>query len=544
MVAVRNHRIGLSALAESPPRPGVGRVDIEIVADEGTAQPVRMHRIGVSVLAKSPAQVAPQRVSAEILAEEGGAQQVRLHAINSGALAKSLPRVGVQRASFEVVTGQGGAQQVRMHRLSFSILARGSLPPPEPLPLAADLHFFMHNWVEKVVIETSYQTDVFRSPSTGAEERTSRTQRPDRLMELSWLRDGEDEVRELLRLLRRLTAENIQVPIYPDAVEVTSALTTNDTTISCNTRNRRYFVGARVLVFPKTLTHVTAAQAMIRTIDSLTASSLTFTVVHGTTANANTLAVVPLMDCEIVLEPEARMQTDTVAEVRMTVREVHSKNALPPLAIGQPDGAVVRNGYPVFEFGPDWSDGLSTTYLRNGFENREGLRNVPTPEGERFVLKTEWVMQPLVRDEFNFVAGFFDTRRGRCRAFYVIDRHDLFNPISNLSNAVFVQPKGTFEEFEKYWTEDHCGVGFVMNDGSIYVARVFSVTDNGSTWVLSLDLGQTLPILDMTEVSRFGRARLSRFAADVLRETWHTTDVCEITLSTIETPNEKPVEFQ
>lgn len=544
MVAIRNHRIGLGGLAESPPRPAVNRMDVEVAADEGTAQPVRLHRIGVSVLAKSQSLVAPQRITAEILSEEGGAQQVRLHAINSGALAKSLPRIGVQRASLEAVAGEGTAQPVRLHRISFSILARGSLPPPEPLPLATDLHFFMHNWVEKVVIETSYQTDVFRSPTTGAEERTSRTQRPDRLLELSWLRDGEDEIRELLRLLRRLTDENIQVPIYPDAVEITSALTTNDTTVSCNTRNRRYFVGARVLVFPKNLTHVTAAQAMIRTIDSLTASSLTFTAIHGTTAAANTLAVVPLMDCEIVLEPEARMQTDTVAEVRMTVREVHSKNALPPLAIGQPDGAVVRNGYPVFEFGPDWSDGLSTTYLRNGFENREGLRNVPTPEGERFVLKTEWVMQPLDRDEFNFVAGFFDTRRGRCRAFYVVDRHDLFTPISNLTNAVFVQPKGTFAEFEKYWTEDHCGVGFVMEDGTIYVARVFSVTDNGSTWVLSLDLGQTLPILDMTQVSRFGRARLSRFAADVLRETWHTTDVCEITLSTIETPNEKPVEFQ
>lgn len=544
MVAVRNHRIGLGALAESPPRPGVGRVDVEIVADEGTAQPVRMHRIGVSVFAKSPAQVAPQRVSTEILAEEGGAQQVRLHAIKAGSLAKSLPRIGVQRQTWEAAANEGTAQPVRVHRISYSILARGALPPPEPLPLASDLHFFMHNWVEKVVIETSYQTDVFRSPSTGAEERTSRTQRPDRLMELSWLRDGEDEIRELLRLLRRLTDENLQVPIYPDAVEVTSALTTNDSTISCNTRNRRYFVGARVLLFPKTLTHVTAAQAMIRTIESLTASSLTFTAIHGTTAAANTLAVVPLMDCEIVLEPEVRMQTDLVGEVRMTVREVHSKNALPPLAIGQPDGAVVRNGYPVFEFGPDWSEGLTTTYLRYGTEAREGLRNVPSVEGERFVLKTEWNLQPLDRDEFNFVAGFFDTRRGRGRAFYVIDRHDLFTPISNLTNAVFVQPKGTFAEFEQYWTEDHCGVGFVLEDGSIYIARVFSVTDNGSTWVLSLDLGQTLPILDMTQVSRFGRARLSRFSADVLRETWHTTDVCEVTLSTIEVPNEKQVDFQ
>lgn len=469
---------------------------------------------------------------------------VREHRIGLGGLAESPPRPAVQRVSMEVAADEGTAQPVRMHRISFSILARGALPPPEPLPLATDLHFFMQNWVEKVVIETAYQTDVFRSPTTGAEERTSRTQRPDRMMELYWMRSGEDEIRELLRLLRRFTDEQLQVPIYPDVVDVTSALTTNDTTVSCNTRNRRFFVGARVLLFPKTLTYVTAAQAMIRTIESLTAASLTFTEIHGTTAAANTLAVVPLMDCEVVLEPEVTMQTETVGEVRMTLREVHSKNALPPLQVGQPDGSFVRNGYPCFEIGPDWSDGLRTTYVRYGTENREGLRNVTTVEGERYVLQTEWQLSPLDRDEFYYVAGFFDSRRGRGRAFYVVDRHDLFTPISNLSNAVFVQPKGTFAEFEKHWTDSHCGVGFLMEDGTVYVATVFSVSDNGSSWVLSLNLGQTLPILDMSQVVRFGRARLSRFSTDAMRETWHTNETCEVSLRTIEVPNEKPVEFQ
>lgn len=274
MVAVRNHRIGSGGLAKSPPTPAVQRVGFEAVADEGGAQAVRNHRISVAVFAKSPATVAPQRVGFEALADEGGAQQVRLHRMGPGVFAKSLPKIGVQRVGFEVLSDQGGAQSVRIHRISYAILARGALPPPEPLPLATDLHFFMQNWVDMVVIETAYQTDVFRAPNTGAEERTSRTQRPDRLMELYWLRESEDEIHQLLKLLRRLTEENLQVPIYPDVVDVTSALSTSDNTIQCVTRSRRFFVGARVLMFPRTLTHVTSSQAIIRTIESLTASSL------------------------------------------------------------------------------------------------------------------------------------------------------------------------------------------------------------------------------------------------------------------------------
>jgi hypothetical protein len=296
-------------------------------------------------------------------------------------------------------------------------------------------------------------------------------------------------------------------------------------------------------MFPKNLTYVTSAQARIRTIESLTATSLTFTQTHGAIVAANTLAVVPLMDCEIVLEPEVQMQTDTVGEVSMTVREVHGKNALPPLAVGQPDDAVVRAGYPVFEFGPNWIDGLSTTYVRYGREQREGLRLFPSVEGERFVLETEWPLGPLDRDEFFFVAGFFDGRRGRGRAFWIVDRHDLFTPVSNLSTAVFVEPKGDFADFEEYWLEANIGVGFVMDDGNVYIATVFSVNDNGSTWILTLDIGSTLPVLDMSRVVRFGRARLSRFTTDAIRETWRTTDVCEIRLKTVETPNEKSVEF-
>ncbi len=543
MVSIRLHRIGSEGLAESPTRVALQRESYEAAVDEGGAQEIRLHRIGAEVLAKSPTKVAVQREVYEAAVTEGGAQEVQLHRIGAGGLAKSPPRVALQRISYEAVTDQGTAQEIRLHRIAVEVLARGALPPPEPLPLAENLSFFMQNWVDKVVIETAYQTDVFRAPNTGAEERTSRTQRPDRVMELYWMRNTKAEIHQLLKLLRRLTDENLQIPLYPDVVDVTSALTPIGFSVSCDTSNRRFFVGARVLMFPAANTYVAAEDAIVRTIESLTGSSLTFTEAHGMTVAANTLAVVPLIDCEIALDPAVLMQTDEAGEVRLTVREVHSNNALPPFRVGNPDGAVMRNGYPVFEPDVNWLSGLASTFRRNGAEQRQGLRVTPVPEGERFVLETNFNLSPLVREDWAFTAGFFDSRRGRARAFWVVDRHDTYTMISNLATSVTIEPFGEFEDFEQYWLEDHIGVGIVMEDGNVYVATVFSITDNGSTWKLTLDIGQTLPILDPTEIVRLARARLSRFETDAMRETWETNTISTVSLTTVEVPNEKEVEF-
>ena len=543
MVAIRTHRIGSGGLAHSPTRVGVHRVSYEAAVDQGAAQGLLVHRVGVSVFAKTPTTVGAHRVSYEAAVDAAGAQELRIHRVGNCVFMKAPPRIGVHRVSYEAAADAGGAQPLRVHRVSYSVLGRSSIPSPTPIALASELHFFLHNWVSQVTIETSYTTDVFRSPRDGAEERTSKSQRPERILEISWLRSTEDEIRELLRQLRRLSAENIQIPLYPDDTLVTGSWVAADSTVTCDTRAKRFFAGGRVVLYPRDLTHISDTQAIVRTISSLTGGSLTFTEALGVGASASTYNVVPLLDCEIILEPSSVMRTDLVGDVSLTVREIHGSNALPPLATGNPDGAQVRNGYPVFETDPDWSNGLKVSYLRYGAEQRTGLRLVPTVDSTRAVLTQEWNLGPLVRAEYGFIAGFFDSRRGRGRAFWVIDRHDTFSMISNLSNTIFVTPKGSFEEFEKVWTETSAGAGIVLNDGTTYVVKVFSVNNNGSTWSLTLAVGQSLPILDATQITRFSRARLSRFSTDVIREVWRTTGICEITLDTIETPNEKEVTF-
>lgn len=546
MVSLRLHRIGASALAESPTRVGVSREAVEAAVEEGGAQPLRLHRLGVSVFAKAPPQPGVQRFTTEAAVEEGGAQPLRLHRLGASAFAESPPRVSVQRAAVEAAVTAGGAQALRLHRIGVSAFVARGLPPPVPLPLADGISFFLHNWTDDCTIETSYSTDIGRAPVTGAEDRLSLFERPERVLSLRWLVESGDEAFALKKLLRQMTRENFQVPLYPDAVTFDDALSAA-TSITAEVRNRRFFAGARVALFRNTARHISADDVVTKIIQSVTPTGLVFTEALG--QDMAGWAVVPLIDCEILIDPQRRMLTGgtasrEVSEVTMTVREVRGANTLPPLEVGNPDGWTVKLGYPVLEFAPDWSGGLDESYERDGTSRRVGRRNLPILDGERYRQVQQWPLNVTERAEWRRIAGFFDTRRGRAGAFWVIDRDWGWQVVTNSASTIFIEPRGDFDYFAEVWSEESAGVGIVMRDGTIHLAQVFSVTDNGSSWRLTLAFGQTIPsALDVSEIERVAPARLCRFDSDAMTEQWRTTEVCDITLTTRELHHERDVDI-
>lgn len=545
MVAIRLHRLGTESLLDSPSQVGVNRVSYETAAEQTGGGETRLHRLGVEVLAKVPYTAAVQRVSYEAAAEQTGGGEVRLHRLGVEALIDNSVTVAVQRVSYEAALlggGIGGA--VQFHRLGVEILARTGVPNPVPIALAADIEFFMHNWAEEVEIETSYETDVTRSQATLAEERRSLYQRPARVVKIRWTRMGKTEIYQLRLLLRRLTNENLQIPLYCDAIEIGADAGALDTLFQVETFNRRFYVGARVLFFPSAVTYITRADVKVGIITELTADTIKIDAAIGTAVTAGAWSVVPLIDCEEVLDPDVTFETAEVADVELTVREKRGPNALPPITVGLPPGFPTRLGRPVFEIESNWINGIVTSYKRHGTEQRVGRRLVPLKDGERYSQVQNWNLSPIRRDEWYRIASMFDSRRGRAESFWAIDREFTWTVSNTTDVFVEIVPFGRFVDFNQIWTEQNIAVAIKMKDGEIHLMQVNTVVDNGSSWRLTAVGGQSIELgIDLSQIKFVARARLSRFDSDTLKESWITNNVCGVRLKTIETQNEKTVDF-
>lgn len=544
MVAIRLHRLGVETLLDAPPQVGVNRVSYEAAVAQGGGGSIRLHRLGVEVLAKVLPKAGVQRISYEAAVEQGGGGSIRLHRLGVEVLLDNPSVVGVQRVSYEAAVAQGGGGAIHLHRLGIEILARTGVPNPTPLALAADIEFFMHNWADELEIETSYETDVSRSPDTLAEERRSLWQRPQRVMQARWLRMGKDEVYQLRLLLRRLTNENLQFPLYCDATRVTGNALSTDTLFSVEANNRRFYVGGRVLFFRITDTYISRTEVLTGIITELTANSIRIASSLGTALIANQWAVVPLIDCDEVLEPEVTWETAEVARVELTVRERRGKNALPPITVGLPPGFPNRLGRPVFEIEPNWINGITTSYKRHGSEQRIGRRLVPLKDGDRYSQVQSWNLSPVERPDWYRIASMFDSRRGRAESFWVIDREFSWTVSNTTTIFVDIVPYGRFVDFNQIWTEQNIAVAIKMKSGEIHLMQVNTVSDNGSFWRLTAVGGQSIEAgIDLSQIDFVARARLSRFDSDAMKETWRTNNVCDIRLRTIEVQNEKTVDF-
>lgn len=544
MVAIRLHRFSGESLTESDPQTSVTRVSYETAAEQSGSGAVSLHRFAGEVLAKSPARIAEQRISYETAAAQSGSGAILEHRFSAEILIRNAVQIAVQRMSYETAAPQSGSGAISLHRFAGEMLARTGVPNPTPISLAADIEFFLHNWVDEVEIETAYETDVIRSPDTLAEERRSLYQRPQRTMTLRWLRQGKSEVYQLRLLLRRLTGENLQVPLYPDVQQLSEDAASNATQIFLDTRDRRFFVGARVLFFPTNTTYITRTDVHVGVIQTMTASWIEIGASLGVAMTAGSWSAVPLLDCEILLDPAVTWETAEVGNVQLEVREIRGKSALPPMAVGVGSGFPRRLGRPIFEIEPNWLRGIKTTYRRYGSEQRVGRRLVPLLDGGRYVQVQDWDLAPVERSDWYRIAAHFDTRRGRAESFWVIDREFSWTVANTTSIFVDIVPFGRFVDFDQIWTESNIAVAIRMKSGEIHLMQVNSVSDNGSFWRLTAVGGQTIedPI-DLSQIDFVARARISRFDTDAMREVWKTNNVCEIRLRTVETPNEKTVDF-
>ncbi len=538
MVASRASRLVAEIVGEDVTRASVGRQDVTIAAEQTTAntQRARSSRIVVEVVGDEPPVCSMSREDVMIAGQQTTANNqralaTRLVAEIVGAEEKiaAIDRLDVTIAGQQTAANN---QRARVTRIVVEVVApQGSAGPISPLALGDDTHIFLHNWVSRCEMRTSYLTDVQASPDTGAESRLGLSLKPFRSMKLEWLNNDIVKLERLEVLLRRMTDAPFQVPLYMDQREL-SAYNSGDFTIDLQTNRGRFFPGGRVVIVQFDGRNEVESFSL-HIIDTMTNKSLSFAAPQGVDVKAGSF-VMPMMDCEVILEVESEYITARVSRVTMTVSEIPGASQLPPLKSDNPSDVPVFQNKPVFIIEPDWVQSVTKGRDRQGSRSRNGRADIITTEGDRS-RQTHAFLLTGDRDDMWPSIEFFDTRRGRLRTFWLIDQDQYLIPQELDATGNFVSVSETVDLAD--FSEEFDYVGVVMNDGTVYVREV--VTIQQVLTVFRLTVTPPLPMnLSVANVARIARARVTRFLSDELSESWTTTGHMTTRLAFIEALNE------
>jgi hypothetical protein len=546
MVTARVARYAVEAASASSPQVGVGRYDAEAAAPDTGSDTIRAARVAVEVMAKSPTRQDVGRYDAEAAAPDTGSDTIRVARVAIEGMSQTPSTLGIHRVDAEAAAPDTGLSTVRAARVALEVMTKVSVPQPIPLDLNTD-EFFASNWEGvQASLESSYLTDVTRSPDTLCEERRSLGERPARNMRVLWTQSDTTHLDRLMVFLRDMTSTQMQVPLYPDGTPLTADSLSASTVISLDTERRRFFAGARVILAPVAALRDYSASPIIKTVASVLSTQINLTATVGQDVDAGEWIVFPLIDCDIHLGPQLSMPNDLTSSVEMRFTEHKGRNSLPPIASGLPTGwqVAAHDDKPIFVPTHDWASRAVTTYRRHGRNSTVGRKVRPAVDGERYVQVQSYV-ERMTRADFWPLLALFDSRRGSGRSFWAIDLEHIWTLSDTDTNFIDVLQQGVFADFDQHWTDTGVAAAIVMKDGTIYHRKISTVQDNGGSWRLTLAGGApNLPDpIDLTQVDYFARARHSKFDSDSLPEKWYNSNVVETSFSIVETPNEQTLDL-
>lgn len=532
MVNVRVTRQAIEALFEAPIRVRMVRQEMEVLFDPGTGSgAVQVPRQAIEVLLQVFDRVSLYRQEMEVLFEPGsgsGTVYVPRQAIE--VLSESPTIVELNRQEMEVLfQPASGTGAVQVPRQGVEILLRRGIPAPTPLPLPDGIDFFTHNWDTELELETNWSTDVTASATTLAEERRQLWQKPQRIVVARWLQSGIDELDRLYINLRKLCERRGVLPLYPDNVTTNADSLIATNTIYCDTRYRRFFAGARVLVVPKALAFlIPNAQSRFFTIHEVYPDRLVVVEALDATLPSGAYRVCPLVDVEQGLSVKFGQPHYGAVDVRVQGEEVVGASTLPPIQSGQPEGYDTFDGDPIFNLEPNWND-LQFGFHRDGIKQRLGRADYVYNRGTRAGRVTPHDFVFGTRAEAWHFLRFWESRKGRLLPFWLADQEKLWTLLQVQPNFVSVMPLGNFDDFAEGF--EH--VAIVKKDGTTIIRQVNTIQEVLGVWKLTT-VGDAMPAVDPADVLRITRARRHRWESDSLREHWHNELVMTCNLTSVE----------
>jgi hypothetical protein len=218
------------------------------------------------------------------------------------------------------------------------------------------------------------------------------------------------------------------------------------------------------------------------------------------------------------------------------VVEAPGDSQLPALKADNPGGAGILEDRPIWYEEPDWSSGVSKGRERAGSQSTKGRARFVSVEGDRSRQTHSFQVAGNREDMWN-VLEFFETRRGRLRSFWHVDQDQYFQTVAIDAGGASIGLSENTLSLEDT-QEEFTHLGLVMSDGTVYVRPVSGIT--AILTVYNVALLTDLPAgLELSDIHRAARARLTRFTKDELVEKWEHTGYCRVKISIIEVLNEQ-----
>lgn len=519
---------------------------VTLAALAASADAIRATRYGLEVASAFPATAAVTSHGAEVVADGDdlfpaatGTAQAPRYGMEVGQSAPSPAGVTSQGAEvlMDAVLGATTAA-IRAPRFGFEVLARRFSPLSGFTVPTALLHY-THNWIQGCSLESSYLTDVSQAAETVAEDRRQLQDRPRRVLDARWSISGDTNVDAFMVELRRYNQERMAIPLYPDTTEVTQTSNVGQKFLYCDTTLRRLFPNGIVAIVEYDGTDGSVSRVQYKQIEEKFGTRLKLTTNLDWTATVGSVAVMPLLRVHKMFDIGYVPVTEHTFQVTASFEEVYGPIALPPAASDTPSNFYEYDGKPIFDVEPNWGAALSVDLIREGSMQALGRGQEEDMRGERHRVHHGFEFQEERARAWD-ILNFFDSRRGRLRAFWLIDRENVWTPveINYGSGYVSVAALGSYSAF----TDEMDYVGIVFSDGVSVVREAVTLQNIVGTFRITLDTA--LPAgYTASDIVRIGRARLTRNKSDTLKESWTTNTLCNMSVETVELLNEKDVDF-
>ena len=402
---------------------------------------------------------------------------------------------------------------------------------PEPIPLQTDQSIpvnpmlFNHDWGVECELRTSWQTDITQS-SDQHEDRWILSNRPNRALSFRVVGASKAESDAILQsAIQSAKQFGFPVPIYPDGVQLTGG---DGLVGQGDFSHRRFFRGGRVAILnPKTDPLQSNQSASFASIFSVSSTEIQLSDDQGHTIELSGGEVVyPCMDVELVEESSGTALTDGVYETELEWVEVDGSSSLPaswPVDLPNAPSNLaplceVIDGYGLFPFNPNWSEGVEIKTRRLVDSNRMGRTSVQTPTGDPFY---EFKVSVMGYDRPSCwrVARFFDAHRGRGRSFWFEHPMTPWSLASSpliTTTSVRLEGRGSASSFESAYRQ--CII--TMQDGTRLIRTIDSVQEITSG-DMEISWTEALPNEDVLSVQP---VFMCRFDQDSLQENWNTDE--------------------
>lgn len=412
------------------------------------------------------------------------------------------------------------SQMVRETSIPVSLI--GTPCTIEPILIeSSDIALLRANWVDPVVMETSWLTDISRSKAALAEDRMIAYRRPLRTIRATVMEPG-DQATRVAKYVHLLAHNRNPVPLWQDRRTINLTATTGQNEIRIDTTNRRFYPGGRVGIARPDGLQIGSLEVVFQQIASVLSDRIVLTANCSAQFEAG-WDCYPTIDCDIVPRTKVDLGSDEVASAKLICLEVSGCMTLP--ASSDEDVSAIFpyiDGYPVLDVMQNWAEGVSYDIHRESESFTSGRTQAISASGSRAVEVFEMEFGPLTRPEFWNLLNFHDSRRGRGLGCWILHPQTMWHFVGSGLDYIDVRPAGYANDIPSYFSH----VAGVEADGTIWIRQIVGATVETSPDRHRIHL-DAISVTPTTNPARITAAVFCRQDSDTAKETWATEDICE-----------------